>query len=173
MRDYLFTRFPRRKTNSLPNPIFAVLIKGKMLHERTITQSAFDVLESAKKDAEKSHNPYVTPEHVLFQIEASGLLKDYLESSGKNQSYFRDRLRFFFSSLGAMRATEPESAEISQSLRRVLESAIVIANEEEEVPVGIPHLLMGIAQQPDSLAGYLLRNNPEVLKGFGVIQYDL
>ncbi len=139
-----------------------------MTQERTITRSAFDVLELARQDAEMYLNPYVTPEHVLFQMEASGLLKEYLERTGKGQCYFRERLGFFISSLSSVPLSENYRAEISSSLRHVIESAIEEANEEEGVPVDIPHLLAGIAQQRDSLAGYLLRKTPEVLQGFGV-----
>lgn len=143
-----------------------------MIPKRAITHSAFDVLELAKQDAEIYLNPFVTPEHVLFQIEASGLLREQLKSSGKSQCYFRERLGFFMSSLASKPSFGNHAVKISHPLRNVIESAIEEANVAEGIPVDIPHLLLGIALQRDSFAGYLLRKSPEVLASFGISLLD-
>jgi len=132
---------------------------------RTITPSAFEVLKKAQQDAEVYMNPYVTPEHVLFQMEESGILRHSLEMASLSQVYFRERLGLFLSMLAC--DEHGQQLEVSSILGRALEAAADIA-ASDLCPVDIPHLLIGISEQADSLAGYLLRKNPEVINGFRV-----
>ena len=134
----------------------------------TITRPAFDVLEKARQDAELYLNPYVTPEHVLFQMESAGVLNQVWEYNTLEPFYFRERLGLFISALGSVELTSEYSPQISDNLRFAIEYAIEEAVREGGKPVGLHHLLLGMACQKDSLAGFLLRKHPEVLQGFGV-----
>lgn len=135
---------------------------------RTITRSAFEVLEKARQDAELYLNPYVTPEHVLFQMESTGALHQVQGYNALAPFYFRERLGLFISSLDSVELTCEYAPKISDNLRFAIESAIDEAEKEGGRPVGVPQLLYGIACLKDSLAGFLLRNHPEVLHGLGV-----
>ena len=128
-----------------------------------ITRSAYDVLESARKDAELNKTPYITPEHVLYQIESAGALDVVLSHNSMAPCFFRERLEFFLSSLISVESTSDYSLLVSDSLRYAIEVA-----SYEGSPVGIPQLLIGISQLNDSLAGYLLRKYPKIINDFGV-----
>ena len=139
-----------------------------MEQRRTITRSAFDVLEKARRNAELYQNSYVTPEHVLYQIESCGLLPNTYEDNGMSSFFFRERLGLFLSSLISAEPPSKNAVKISDNLRFAIEIAIDKAKEEGGESVGVPHLLFGLACQENSLAGFLLRKHPEVLQGFGV-----
>ena len=135
-----------------------------MNNGRTITRSAYDVLELARQDAEMYLNPYVTPEHVLFQVESSGIFKHILEQNSMNPFFFRERLGLFLSSLSSVQLTPEYAPRISDSLRFAIEMAIEDVAAGNDNPIGVPQLLIGISQLKDSLAGYLLRKYPEVIQ---------
>lgn len=139
-----------------------------MNNGRTITRSAYDVLELARQDAEMYLNPYVTPEHVLFQVESSGIFKHILEHNSMNPFFFRERLGLFLSSLSSVQLTPEYAPRISDSLRFAIEMAIEDVAAGNDNPIGVPQLLIGISQLKDSLAGYLLRKYPEVIQDAGV-----
>lgn len=136
-----------------------------------VTRPAYAVLDGALRDARTYCNPYLTPEHVLFQMETEGIFSASLEKRALGQSYFRDRLGLFLSSLTSWTGTD-EAVRMSDSLETALDDAVLAAGDREDIPIDIPHLLFGIAGIKDSLAGYLLRKNPEVLEDFGVILFD-
>lgn len=135
-----------------------------MNNGRTITRSAYDVLELARQDAEMYLNPYVTPEHVLFQVESSGIFKPILEQNSMNPFFFRERLGLFLSSLSSVQLTPEYAPRVSDSLRFAIEMAIEDVAAGNDNPIGVPQLLIGISQLKDSLAGYLLRKYPEVIQ---------
>ena len=134
-----------------------------MLQKRIIEQSAFDVLEKARQKAERHSNAYITPEHVLFQIEASGLLSEVLCDNHMSPSYFRERLHLFLSSLRSVDLTDSSSIQVADNLRFAIDSAFNFADIRGENIITIPHLLVGIAELKDSLAGYLLSNNSTIV----------
>ena len=134
-----------------------------MSQEVAITSTAFNVLDLARKDAQMYRNPYITPEHVLFQMESSGLLEEKLLSKGKSPSFFRERLGLFLSSLSTVDLTREYSVKYSTSLRNMLQDAISFALQDKK-PVGIGHLLFSMAGVSDSLAGYLVQNNIDVIR---------
>lgn len=135
--------------------------------ERIISPLAYDILEKARMNAEESHNPFVTPEHVLFQISSRPEFQKRLHGLSMDPDFFKSRLLLFLSSLPAYQDNH-SAVMVSASLREALEVAGLNANLVDKKPVGIVHLLIGIAEQRDTLAGYLLRENPEILKEFGV-----
>lgn len=139
----------------------------KLKHGKAITRPAFDVLEMATRTAELYLNPYVTPEHVLFQMESAGVLDQMCEHNTMDPFYFRERLGLFIIALGSVEQMSEYSPQISDNLRYAIEYAIEEAEREGEKPVGLRHLLWGIACQKDSLAGFLLRKHPEVFQGLG------
>ena len=140
----------------------------KQIQGRTITRPAFDVLEMARQDAVLNLNPYVTPEHVLFQMESAGVLNQVWKYNKLDSFYLRERLGLFISALGSVELTPEYSPQISDNLRFAIECAAEDAIREGGDPVGVQHLLWGIACQKDSLAGFLLRKHPEFLYGFGL-----
>ena len=134
-----------------------------MSQEASITPAAFQVLDRAREDAQMYRNPYITPEHVLFQMESSGLLEENLLSNGKSPSFFRERLGLFLSSLSTVDLSREYSVKYSTALRHVLQDAISFA-ERDKKPVGIGHLLFSMAGESNTLAGYLVLNNIDVIK---------
>ena len=100
----------------------------------TITRPAFDVLEKARQDAELYLNPYVTPEHVLFQMESAGVLGPF---------YFRERLGLFISALGSVELTSEYSPQISDNLRFAIEYAIEEAVREGGKACWVGSLVIG------------------------------
>lgn len=136
-----------------------------MYQKRIIEQSAFDVLEMARHKAEKYLNTYITPEHVLFQIEASGFLSRVLNENHMSPSYFRDRLDLFLNSLKSTESTDNHSIQLADNLRFALDSAFDFADIQGDSVITVPHLLVGIAGLRDSLAGYLLSTNATILRG--------
>lgn len=133
-----------------------------MSQEVTITFSAIKVLELARIDAQLYRNPFITPEHVLFQMESSGLLEGTLLSNGKSPSFFREILGLFLSSLSTVDLSREYSVKYSTALRHVLQDAISFA-EQARKPIGIGHLLFSMAGLNNSLAGYLIQNNIDVI----------
>lgn len=144
-------------------------IQGGMT-KRIIEQSAFDILELARQKAEQEFNSYITPEHVLFQIEASGLLTRVLCDNHLSPYYFRDRLNLFLGSLKPTNATDTSSVQIADNLRFAIDSACDFADLRGDNVITIPHLLVGIAGLKDSLAGYLLSNNSAILERLGQVR---
>ena len=140
--------------------------------ERIISPLAYDILEEARMKAEESHNPFVTPEHVLFLISSNQEFQKCLHKLSMDPDFFKSRLHLFLSSLPASQDNN-SAVMVSASLREALEIAGLTANLVDKKPVGIVHLLIGIAEQRDTLAGYLLRENPEILKEFGVPAFFL
>lgn len=134
-----------------------------MSQEASITPAAFQVLDRAREDAQMYRNPYITPEHVLFQMESSGLLEENLLSNGKSPSFFRERLGLFLSSLSTVDLSREYAVKYSTALRNVLQDAISFA-ERDKKPVGIGHLLFSMAGVSNTLAGYLVLNNIDVIK---------
>lgn len=134
-----------------------------MSQEASITPAAFQVLDLAREDAQMYRNPYITPEHVLFQMESSGLLEDNLLRNGKSPSFFRERLGLFLSSLSTVDLSREYAVKYSTALRHVLQDAISFA-ERDKKPVGIGHLLFSMAGVSNTLAGYLVLNNIDVIK---------
>ena len=134
-----------------------------MSQEASITPAAFQVLDRAREDAQMYRNPYITPEHVLFQMESSGLLEENLLSNGKSPSFFRERLGLFLSSLSTVDLSREYSVKYSTALRHVLQDAISFA-ERDKKPGGIGHLLFSMAGESNTLAGYLVLNNIDVIK---------
>ena len=134
-----------------------------MSQEASITPAAFQVLDRAREDAQMYRNPYITPEHVLFQMESSGLLEENLLSNGKSPSFFRERLGLFLSSLSTVDLSREYAVKYSTALRNVLQDAISFA-ERDKKPVGIGHLLFSMAGESNTLAGYLVLNNIDVIK---------
>ena len=134
-----------------------------MSQEVAITSSAFKVLDLAREDAQMYRNPYITPEHVLFQMESSGLLEETLLFNGKSPSFFRERLGLFLSSLSTVDLSCEYSVKYSTALRHVLQDAILFADQDKK-SVGIGHLLYSMAGVSNSLAGYLVLNNIDVVK---------
>lgn len=134
-----------------------------MNQEVAITSSAYKVLDRAREDAQMYRNPYITPEHVLFQMESSGLLKENLLCNGKSPSFFRERLGFFLSSLSSVDSASEYSVKCSTALRHVLQDAISFAKQDKK-PVDVGHLLFSMAGVSNSLAGYLVLNNIDVIK---------
>ena len=151
-----------------------------MSQEASITPAAFQVLDRAREDAQMYRNPYITPEHVLFQMESSGLLEENLLSNGKSPSFFRERLGLFLSSLSTVDLSREYAVKYSTALRNVLQDAISFAKystalrhvlqdaisfaERDKKPVGIGHLLFSMAGVSNTLAGYLVLNNIDVIK---------
>lgn len=136
-----------------------------MFQRKIIEQSAFDVLEMARHSAEQHLNTYVTPEHVLFQVEASGLLLRVLNDNQMSPFYFRDRLNLFLNSLKSKQPADDHPIQVADNLRFAIDSAFSFADVQGENIITITHLLVGIAGLKDSLAGYLLSNNTEILHG--------
>ena len=136
-----------------------------MFQKRIIEQSAFDVLELARHKAEQHFNTYITPEHVLFQIEASGHLSGVLYDNHMSPSYFRDRLNLFLNSLKSKEFTVDNPIQVADNLRFAIDSAFDYADLQGDKVITVPHLLVGIAGLKDSLAGYLLSNNAVILHG--------
>lgn len=134
-----------------------------MYQKRIIEQSAFDVLELARLKAEQLLNTYITPEHVLFQIEASGHLSGVLNDNNMSPSYFRDRLNLFLNSLKSTEPTVDNLIQVADNLRFAIDSAFDYADLQGDKVITVPHLLVGIAGLKDSLAGYLLSNNATIL----------
>ena len=134
-----------------------------MSQEVTITSSACKVLDLARKDAQMYRNPFITPEHVLFQIESSGLMEKNLVCSGISASFFRERLGLFLSSLSTVEPGREYTLKCSTALRQVLQDAVSFARRDN-TPLGICHLLFSMAGVNDSLAGYLILNNIDVVK---------
>lgn len=134
-----------------------------MFQKRIIEQSAFDVLELARHKAEKHFNTYITPEHVLFQIEASGHLSGVLYENHMSPSYFRDRLYLFLNSLKSTESATDNSIQVADNLRFAIDSAFDYADLQGDMVISVPHLLVGIAGLKDSLAGYLLSINAKIL----------
>ena len=54
---------------------------------------------------------------------------------------------------------------MADSLRFAIISAFDIADLQGDEIITVPHLLVGITKLKDSLAGYLLLNNPAILRG--------
>lgn len=138
------------------------------LHNRTISRIAFEVLEKARLDAVIYRNPYITPEHVLFQMEGAGVLKEVMAKASMKPTFFRESLGVFLSYLSTTNSTDDYVVKLSKSLRTALKDAIYAAECDGGKPITIFHLLLGISGLDNSLAGYLLRKHPEVLDGFGV-----
>ena len=136
-----------------------------MLKKRSIDQSAFDILEMARYKAEIHLNRYITPEHVLFQIEASGFLSRVLNDNHMSSFYFRDRLNPFIDSLKSSDSEAKHMVQMADSLRFAIISAFDIADLQGDEIITVPHLLVGITKLKDSLAGYLLLTNPAILRG--------
>lgn len=134
-----------------------------MFQKRIIEQSAFDVLELARLKAEQLFNTYITPEHVLFQIEALGFLSGVLDENHMPPSYFRDRLNLFLNSLKSNELTDCHSIQVADNLRFALESAFCFAGLKGDKVITVSHLLVGMAGLKDSLAGNLLSNNATIL----------
>lgn len=137
-------------------------------HNRIISRTAFEVLEMARLDAVMYRNPYITPEHVLFQMEGAGVLKEAMEKASMKPTFFRESLGLFISYLSTTDPAEDYDVKLSKPLREALKDAIDAAGCDGGQPVTIFHLLWGISGLDNSLAGYLLRQHPEVLDGFGV-----
>lgn len=55
--------------------------------------------------------------------------------------------------------------QMADSLRFAIISAFDIADLQGDEIITVPHLLVGITKLKDSLAGYLLLNNPAILRG--------
>ena len=125
--------------------------------EKKISRRAYEVLEKAGHVAEISLNPYVTPEHVLSQMEAEGMFGETMVKQGLSPNYFRERLALFFSFLPQRRV--PHHVKLSPSLTDALEYAIVTSNGDT---VDTRQLLQGIATLNGSLAAYLLRKHSEL-----------
>ena len=135
-------------------------------HHRTISRSVFDVLEKARLDAVMYHNPYITPEHVLFQMESSGMLRDAMEKASMEPTFFRERLGFFLSFLSGTDSEASNTIRLSRPLCIALEDAIDAAEREEDKTLTIFHLLWVISGLDNTLSGYLLRKHPEILDSF-------
>lgn len=148
------------------------MVTDPMLQNRMITRPVFDVLDGALKDARTYGNPYLTPEHILFQMETERSMQAVLKKNSLGSSFFRDRLGLFISSLPSARPDPGYAVQLSDSIKAALEDASVAAGDDDGAAIDIPHLLFGIAGQRESLAGYLLRKNPGVLMDFGVILFD-
>lgn len=136
----------------------------EMFQKRIIEQSTFDILEMARNKAEKESNIYVTPEHVLYQIEASGFLSDVLMANRLSSFFFRERLNSFLNSLQSANVSNIYPIKVSDNLRLAIDYAFNFADLQGDSIIKVPHLLFGIAQLKDSLAGYLLTNNSTILK---------
>lgn len=134
-----------------------------MIQDRAITRSAYNVLVLAKRDAEIYRNPYITPEHVLFQMENLGLLKNNLIAHGKSPIFFRERLGLFLSMLTSVDQATAYSVKYSSALDKVLHDAIALA-ENDRKPLGIGHLLFSMAGINNSLAAYLVMKNFEIIR---------
>ena len=134
----------------------------------SVTPSVYNVLREAQKDAEKHFYPYVTPEHVLYSMESNGIFKDAFDSSGLQETFFRDRLEFFFKTIYSIQSVPIRSAKRSDSLRFLLDEAVEIALINGENAVGIKHLIRGMLNLQKSVAGYLIRNSPLKMNSTGI-----
>ena len=133
--------------------------------KRTISRSAFAVLERSEKEAALMENTWITPEHVLYSMEEAGVFYGAAGEAGKNPTFFRDRLAYFLSCLPKEEGGV-EKQKVSGLLQDALSIAIETAGEMNAESVDIPHLVFGLSLLEDSLAGYLLRKNQEVLPSF-------
>ena len=129
--------------------------------KRTISRPVYLVLMRASKEASRMKNAWITPEHVLLSMEEAGVFCDSPGEPGKNATYFRDRLAYFLSCLPK---EEEEGAQmVSGLLQEALTIAIETAGETDAESVEFSHLIFGLSMLRKSLAGYLLRKNPEIL----------
>ena len=133
--------------------------------KRTISRSAYEVLERSEKAAALMENAWITPEHVLCSMEAAGAFRNSAGEPGKNPTFFRDRLAYFLSCL-PREEDKVEKQKVSALLQDALSIAIETAGELNAESVDIPHLIFGISLLEDSLAGYLLRKNQDALPSF-------
>ena len=133
--------------------------------KRTISRSAYEVLERSERAAALMENAWITPEHVLCSMEAAGAFRKSAGEPGKNPTFFRDRLAYFLSCL-PREEEKVEKQKVSSLLQDALFIAIETAGELNAESVDIPHLLFGISLLEDSLAGYLLRKNQDALPSF-------
>lgn len=147
---------------------FAVNKKNNVsnLNKDIITQSAYDVLNKARIDAVEHRNPFITPEHVLYSMGANPDFHRALGKTGLPCSFFSDRLIYYLDCLCSVKSGSYYSVQLSEALRFVLDEAIIKAFQGKESAVDLPHILFGISCLNDSVAGYLIREHPEIIDAF-------
>lgn len=136
------------------------------LKKDIITQSAYDVLNKARIDAEEHRNPFITPEHVLYSMGANPDFHRVLGIIGLPCSFFSDRLIYYLDCLYSVKLGSSYSLQLSKALCFVLDEAIITACQGRDSAVDLPHILFGISCLNDSVAGYLIRKHPEIIDAF-------
>ncbi|HET6781652.1 MAG TPA: ATP-dependent chaperone ClpB [bacterium] len=123
------------------------------------TEKAQEAILHAQETMQKFGHPQVEPEHLLLALteQAEGVVPAIISRAGANAAALQGRLR---NELGRRpKVQAPQQAEglyLSSALRQAIETAQQEAQRMRDEYVSTEHLLLGIAQDRDGLAGRLL-----------------
>ncbi len=125
-----------------------------MRYQDRFTERAQSALTKAQEAAQKMGHSYVGTEHILLGIaeEGDGLGAKVLKDNGLDESLIKELLEKF---VGRGAAGIPAQG-LTPNAKRVVELAIMCANQLGHSFIGTEHLLMGLLREPDCAATRLI-----------------
>ena len=125
-----------------------------MRYQDRFTERAQSALTKAQETAQEMGHSYVGTEHILLGIaqENEGLGSKVLKDNGLDESLIRELIEKF---VGRGAAGIPAQG-LTPNAKRVVELAILCANQLGHNFIGTEHLLMGLLREPDCAATRLI-----------------
>ena len=130
------------------------------------TDAVRTALQRAREEALRLRHPYVAPEHVLYGLllDPDPTLRAIVASSGKSPAVLLELLQAELPQ-GQHEALGAGHLPYSITAKRVLEGAMMEAQELRSTHIGTGHLLLGLLRQPLGIGS-------EVLAKAGVVQAE-
>lgn len=125
-----------------------------MRYQDRFTERAQSALTKAQETAQEMGHSYVGTEHILLGIaqENEGLGSKVLKDNGLDESLVKELIEKF---VGRGAAGIPAQG-LTPNAKRVVELAILCANQLGHSFIGTEHLLMGLLREPDCAATRLI-----------------
>ncbi len=122
------------------------------------TQKAQEAIQGSTTIAARYHNQQIDCEHLLLAMleQTGGLVPTLLQKLDVDLDRITEKVEDKLASLPQVSGPGGEQVYMTQTLRRVLDSASKTAGKMQDEFVSVEHLLIGIAEEKDSIAGKIL-----------------
>ena len=124
----------------------------------TFTPGALWTLEMAQQEAPRLNHGFVGTEHILLGLLAleEGVVPNALKKMGVDREDIRRQIENWVS--GFPLSKSPGQLSYTPRVKKSLYLAAREARASQNVPVGAEHILLGLLQESEGLAGRVLRN---------------
>ncbi|GAB2751503.1 ATP-dependent Clp protease ATP-binding subunit [Nocardioides pakistanensis] len=121
---------------------------------KVLSDSARELINSAARQAAAWGSSEVDAEHLLWATTQEDTTRALLEQAGVDVDRLTNQLEQLLAGDGA--GGEPESVALMPAAKRALQDAYRQARQSGSATINPDHVLMGIAANPESVAGRLL-----------------